>query len=175
MINTKVCKVFYFFIFCIYATSPLFPQAQETIDKCAKDLESTTPELRQQAAMILGKYEEPQVTEMLLVHLKDESNLVRRAVLVSLQDRIQKRMMALSKMVDIVDLLEDKDAEVRRLASTSAQFFIGILLRDFTENSLQRSPPPITVNQQKRIKAKFINSMQDSDEIVRLNNLTTGR
>lgn len=173
MIHYKIWKIFFFFIFCLYATSSLFSQAQETIDKCAKDLESATPELRQQAAMILGKYEEPQVTEMLLAHLKDESHLVRRAVLVSLQDRIQKRMMALSKMVDIVDLLEDKDAEVRRLASTSAQFFIGILLRDFTENSLQRSPPPITINQQKRIKAKFINSMQDSDEIVRLNNLTT--
>ena len=166
-------KFLLLFISLFLISSDVFGQSQETINKCAKDIESTSPEIRQQAAMILGKYEEQIATDLLLKHLNDESNLVRRAVLVSLQDRLQKRMVSLANMALILDLLEDKDVEVRRLASSSAQFFIGIFLRGNINNPSQRPNPQNNQNEQKVIKTKFINSIQDSDDIVRLNNLTT--
>lgn len=166
-------KYFYLIILLISLTSQLCGQSQETIKKCSQDMTSSKAEIRQQAAMILGKYDEPEVTELLLNHLKDESNLVRRAVLVSLQDRIQKRMVSLTRMVEIFDLLEDKDVEVRRLASSSVQFFVGIYLRENGNPNSQRVPALISPDQKKEIKNKFLNSIQDTDDIVRLNNLTT--
>lgn len=151
----------------------LFGQSQDTIDKCSKDMQSKSAEIRQQAAMILGKYEEPEVTQLLLNHLKDESNLVRRAVLVSLQDRIQKRMVSIKDMTQIIYLLEDTDVEVRRLASASAQFIVGLVLRDNSFQSSQRSPINQLPEDQKKVKLAFLKSIQDSDDIVRLNSLTT--
>jgi HEAT repeat protein len=166
-------KVFYLIYILFILCNGSYAQSQETINKCSKDMESKKAEIRQQAAMILGKYEEPEVTQLLLNHLKDESNLVRRAVLVSLQDRIQKRMISINDMAQIVYLLEDKDVEVRRLASSTAQFFIGLVLRENSFQTTHRMPVSQLTDDQKKIKAIFLKSIQDTDDIVRINNLTT--
>lgn len=165
--------VFYLLLQCILPFATIWAQSQDTINKCSKDMQSTNAEIRQQAAMILGKYDEPEVTLLLLKHLKDESHLVRRAVLVSLQDRIQKRMVSIKDMAQVILLLEDPDVEVRRLASSTAQFIIGLVLRDNSYHPSERTNIKQFPDDQKKLKAVFLKSIQDSDDIVRLNILTT--
>lgn len=163
--------VFYFLLSTFYIQS-LLAQSNETIIKCAQDIESNVVEVRQQAAMILGKYEEPESTTLLLKHLNDTSPLVRRAVLVSLQDRVQKRLVGISYMAQIMDLLLDEDVEVRRLASTTAQFVISVLLSNTNYDSYRNNNNLSTINS-KRVKENLLKALQDKDDMVRLNCLTT--
>ncbi|PCJ52041.1 MAG: hypothetical protein COA79_25015 [Planctomycetota bacterium] len=149
----------------IFSPIQLFCQSKGTIQKCKNDLLSKDEKIRQRAVLVLGKYNETEATNLLLTHLKDKSKLVRRSSLISLQDRIQRRLLSGPRVIPILDLLFDEDVEVRRTAATLTKDFYGNLMASIRRPGIQK------INS--TFEQKFLNAFKDKDDIVRLNLLTT--
>lgn len=82
------------FIFCTLINSIYTQDSNDhaTMLELENKMKAENHEDRRDAALILGKYQNQKSTELLIKALKDENHLVRRASLVSLQDRLMKRI-----------------------------------------------------------------------------------
>lgn len=99
---------------------------QETIAQCARELSLDNPvELRRRAALIVGKYDDPQAAQILSVALSDPDPVVRRNALVSLGEAgpvLHQAGMA------VLERLGDGDVTVRRLASSLIPQALGVFI-----------------------------------------------
>jgi hypothetical protein len=138
----------------------------ETITKALGDLQSTTIDTRVGAIMLLGKYEDPLALNGVVIGLTDEHVRVRRAALVSLIE-IQAAMppQAVEK---ILLLLNDEDAEIRRMVSSSLAMLVNLWNSYNRGNMLIPLRPTIPL----AVRQRFINAFLDDDMVVRRNMLS---
>ncbi len=131
-------------------------------------MNSKNHEDRRDAALILGKYINLRSSELLVNALKDENQLVRRASLVSLQDRLMKRYLNDEYYPTLFETLKDKDAEIRRISSGMLLYYLPIML------TMSGDPRNVEANIYSRdsLINQVIMSSEDSDSGVRKNIMT---
>ena len=139
---------------------------QQTITRGLEDLQSSNVELRAGAVMLLGKYDVPAARNAVIMALKDTNERVRRAALVSVSEWSINAPITIVEPV--LNLLGDRDVEIRRMASSLLGNLSQILQRQmmfgrgrFNDNSSVR----LELETQKLVTAAF----KDEDVIVRRN------
>ena len=153
----------------LHAQEPTAENAQltheETISRALTDLQSTNVDTRVGSIMLLGKYEDPKALSGVVVGLSDPHVRVRRAALVSLVE-IQASMPP-HAVEPMMLLLNDEDAEIRRMVSSSLAMLINLW------NSYNRGSQliPIRPTLPLQVRQRFINAFLDEDLIVRRNML----
>ncbi len=138
---------------------------EETIDRALSDLQSNNVDTRVGSIMLLGKYEDPNALNGVVKGLSDPHVRVRRAALVSLVE-IQASMPP-HAVEPMMLLLNDEDAEIRRMVSSSLAMLINLW------NSYNRGSQliPIRPTLPLQVRQRFINAFLDEDIVVRRNML----
>lgn len=138
---------------------------QETISRALTDLQSANVDTRVGSIMLLGKYEDPNALNGVVKGLSDAHVRVRRAALVSLVE-IQASMPP-HAVEPMMLLLNDEDAEIRRMVSSSLAMLINLW------NSYNRGSQliPIRPTLPLQVRQRFINAFLDEDVVVRRNML----
>lgn len=89
---------------------------ETTLEQCRRELQPNSPlELRRRASLVVGKYLEPEASELLGQCLKDEDAVVRRNALVSIGE---EAFHLLQNHFGVLNCLHDPDVNIRRLASS---------------------------------------------------------
>lgn len=146
--------------------------AEETIAHALEDLASEQPEARLRAAMLLGKYKHPRAMAGLIGSLTDEVAAVRRAGLVSIAEH-PEWLPGLAPR--ILDMLDDTDVHIRRIASSMLPRIMGGFL---AARRIDREQPGIAEAQQHRSRFSpnaanaILSAFRDADATVRENMLT---
>ncbi len=137
---------------------------EQTIHKNLVDLRSNSAEVRKRAVIILGKYQNPQAQRAVVECLQDRAAEVRQAALVSLSEQ---RLLPQNAAVAVLELLDDPDIHVRRIASSIIPECMMLMTRavDPQSGKVQTNFPPPVV---KAVNAAFA----DADATVRKNMLT---
>lgn len=97
----------------------------KTIERCRGELKSEAVGVRVSAVMVLGKYDLPEVGELLGEALGDPSEEVRLCALVAL---VEKPNLLRGQGARVMRLLRDGDVHVRRLASSHIPECMGIFV-----------------------------------------------
>ena len=156
---------------------PVLPRrstVNNTLDEAAQKLRSENDLERVGAAKLLGKYAGPQAGLLLIGALNDKSELVRRAVLVSLVEHFNNGSPIYEQPLaeKIFSMIGDPDVEVRRETSALIPRLIPGLVRSGMEKSLIngrtvfRSVPGRLRGDLKLLAEK---GLLDPDSIVRQN------
>lgn len=138
---------------------------EETITRALTDLSSGNVDTRVGSIMLLGKYEDPKALNGVVLGLSDSHVRVRRAALVSLVE-IQASMPP-HAVEPIMLLLNDDDAEIRRMVSSSLAMLINLWNSYNRGNQLIPIRPTLPL----QVRQRFINAFLDEDVIVRRNML----
>ena len=139
---------------------------EETIAKALNDLDSNNVDTRVGSIMLLGKYENPTALNGLVKGLSDSHVRVRRAALVSLIE-IQSSMPP-HAAEGIMMLLNDDDAEIRRMVSSS----LAMLVNLWTSYNRGNQLIPLRPTMPLALRQRFINAFLDEDVVVRRNLLS---
>ncbi|MBH53389.1 MAG: hypothetical protein CMI18_03465 [Opitutaceae bacterium] len=139
---------------------------EETITKALQDLGSGNVDTRVGSIMLLGKYKDSLALNGVIRGLSDNHVRVRRAALVSLIE-IQAAMPP-HAVEKILLLLNDEDAEIRRMVSSSLAMLVNIW------NTYSRGSQliPIRPSLPLQVRQRVINAFLDDDVVVRRNMLS---
>ena len=137
----------------------------QTVAKCVRDLESESPLTRQAAVLLLGKYAgNPIALGALIKSLKDGNTDVRRSALVS---TIENFSIPQKARIPVLNMLDDKDVHIRRLASAALPYAFNLFFGNFAmyDEAVQMEPSLIPGETIKKVVAAF----NDDDPGVRKN------
>lgn len=135
-----------------------------TINRAIEDLKSGDLETRVGAAMLLGKYNNPEVMQALITALQDDEVRIRRAALISiLEKRTPMFSPALTEVM--LPMLADPDAEIRRQISSILPRLTASWSMGFQASLPSRSRQPYPEN----FDQIFINAFSDTEVVVRRN------
>lgn len=163
-----------FILLSLAALSPAWSQPRdseaETIARCLRELDSPDPAVRRGAAMVIGKYDQPEAIAALRRCLQDGDAGIRHSALVSLAELTRFPMEAQS---DLFRLLADPDVQVRRLASSLLRNALGIFIRGPVRlQGIVRARPLTDAG----LAAQHLNrALADPDLVVRKNVLEAAR
>ena len=175
---SKVYRSCVFFLLLVVGSSIVFAQTppleneasqlshEETIARALTDLNSSNVDTRVGSVMLLGKYQDPAALNGVVSRLTDSHVRVRRAALVSLIE-IQGAMPP-QGVEKIFLMLNDDDAEIRRMVSSSLAMLVNIWNTHNRGNQLIPIRPSLPLP----VRQRFINAFLDEDVVVRRNMLS---
>ena len=137
-------------------------ERRQTVARALENLESSNPDHRRAAVMLLGKYNLYEARQAVIESLSDEDASVRLAAIVSLFESHSR--LSREAELKVFLMIADDDAAIRRIATNVLPFTLSSfpVSYDRSRGRPERNLPP-------RYHEKILRAFQDGDTIVRRN------
>ncbi len=135
----------------------------DTIERAYEDLKSDSVDTRVGAIILLSKYNDPDAVSGVISGLVDGHVRVRRAALVSMVEK--QGVISPQAIEPVLRMIDDEDAEIRRMVSSSLGMFLNLWNNYFSGNAFGGSRKNLPMDIQQKMVSVFL----DEDVVVRRN------